>query len=102
MSPTILIVDDDASVRRMAHEILLAFDYRNFLLAEDAAEALRISAGHPTEIHLLLSDINMPGELDGRDLGRKLHEERPETKVLLMSGDVENDDSGENNVSVRP
>ena len=95
MPHTILIVDDDESVRRMAHAALSAFGYGDVLVAESAVQALELFAKHPTRIHLLLSDIMMPGQLNGRDLARKINEERPETKVLLMSGYVENAEWGQ-------
>jgi DNA-binding NtrC family response regulator len=72
----------------MAHAALSASGYENLLVAESATQALEVSAKHPKPIHLLLSDITMPGQLNGRDLARKISEERPETKVVLMSGEV--------------
>ena len=89
MSHTILLVDDDQSVRRLAHAALSAYECGEVLVAESAAQALEIAAKHATPIHLLISDIMMPGQLNGRDLARKINEERPETKVVLMSGYVE-------------
>jgi|SRR5882724_6182387 len=71
----------------MAHAALTAYGYRDVLQAENASEALEISAKHPKPI-LLLSDISMPGQLNGRELARKISEDRPETKVVLMSGEV--------------
>jgi len=90
---TIMIVEDDRDVRRLAHVALLAFGYGDVLEAENAAQALEISAKHPAPIHLLISDITMPGKLDGRDLARKINKERPETKVVLMSGYIEKGES---------
>jgi len=86
---TILIVDDDESVRKLARAALSAYKCGEVLVAESAAQALEVAAQHPAPIHLLISDVTMPGELNGRDLARKINEARPETKVVLMSGYVE-------------
>jgi DNA-binding NtrC family response regulator len=55
------------------------------LEAENAAQALAVAAAHIGPIHLLVSDVVMPGG-SGRDLARRLAESRPATKVLYISG----------------
>src|SRR6266849_4161174 len=75
---TIMIVEDDEAIRTLAHAVLSACGYGEVLTAENAAQALEVSAKHPAPIHLLLSDVMMRGELDGRDLARKMSEERPD------------------------
>ena len=59
---------------------------QNFLEAHDALEALEISEAHHGRIDLLLSDVVMPGGMNGAEMATKLSNAHPETKVLLMSG----------------
>jgi two-component system cell cycle sensor histidine kinase/response regulator CckA len=87
-SETILVVEDQAEVRRLAREVLEGFGY-TVLDAASAAEALDVSEAHPSPIHLVLSDVVMP-EMTGRDLVDRLKPLRPETKVLFMSGYTDN------------
>ena len=81
---TLLIVEDQADVRRMALSILKANGYR-LLEAENAEQALRLSAGFEGGIDLLITDVIMPG-LNGRELADRLSEQRPGLKVLYTSG----------------
>ena len=81
---TVLLVEDAAAVRAVIHEALARQGY-TVLDAPNGAEALRIAAGHPGPIHLLLTDVVMPG-LSGRQLSDQLAQIRPETKVLYTSG----------------
>jgi CheY-like chemotaxis protein len=68
---TILVVDDEAQVRTLARDILQGAGYR-VLEAEDGEQALRIAEDHPGAIHVLLTDIMMPG-INGKQLADKLH-----------------------------
>ena len=81
---TILLVEDDASVRRGVARILSALGYAVFEAAH-AEEALRVSAQHAGDIALLLTDVVMPG-MGGEQLAALLSSERPGLKVLLTSG----------------
>jgi two-component system cell cycle sensor histidine kinase/response regulator CckA len=83
-SETILLVEDDAGVRRLACELLQVAGY-TVLAAAGGAEALAIAEKYPGPVDLLLTDVVMPG-MSGRDLARRLAERRPETKVVFMSG----------------
>ena len=83
-SETLLLVDDDDQVRQVARSILVRHGYR-VLEARDAAEALRHAQAHRDAIHLLVTDVVMP-DVSGPDLRRRLLTERPDTKVLYMSG----------------
>jgi DNA-binding NtrC family response regulator len=80
---TILVVDNDATIVRFVSEIL-DHDY-NILTAANGAEGLRRSTDFKSEIHVLLSDFEMPG-ITGIELATRITEERPGLKVLLMSG----------------
>jgi two-component system cell cycle sensor histidine kinase/response regulator CckA len=81
---TILLVEDEKSIRVTTRLFLEAVGY-TVLAAADPEEALHLAAKHAGEIHLLLTDVVMPG-LSGRDLARHLMEQRPKLKCLFMSG----------------
>jgi len=83
-SETVLLVEDDPSVRALARMGLEAFGYR-VLEAENADQALRIADGHAEPIHLLLTDVVLPG-MEGRELAERLCIRRPGLQVLYMSG----------------
>jgi len=81
---TVLLVEDAAAVRAVTHQALARQGY-TVLDAPNGAEALRIAASHAGPIHLLLTDVVMPG-ISGRQLADQLAKLRPETKVLYTSG----------------
>jgi len=81
---TILVVDDEAQVRTLARDILLGAGYR-VLEAEDGDTALKLAEEHPGTIHLLLTDIMMPG-INGKELADRLVSLRPDIKMIFMSG----------------
>jgi DNA-binding NtrC family response regulator len=81
---TVLVVDDEDSVRNMVQEYLSISGYK-VLTAADGPEALRLSQEHQGTIHLLLTDVLMPG-MNGGTLAARMASTRPETKVLYMSG----------------
>jgi two-component system cell cycle sensor histidine kinase/response regulator CckA len=81
---TILIVEDEEALRRLTHRLLSGFGYTVFD-AESAEAALHVFRSHHGEIHLMLTDVVLPG-LNGWELARILSAERPSTRVLFMSG----------------
>jgi PAS domain S-box-containing protein len=81
---TILVVEDNAGLRRIVVRQLGEAGYR-VLEAPDADAAMTIIQS-PEPIELLLTDVVMPGEMDGRDLARAALLLRPELRVLLTSG----------------
>jgi|HubBroStandDraft_6_1064221.scaffolds.fasta_scaffold67129_2 CheY-like chemotaxis protein len=81
---TILVVDDEAPVRALARDILLGAGYR-VLEAEDGEQALRVVEEHRGAIHVLLTDIMMPG-ITGKELANRLAAVRTDTKTIFMSG----------------
>jgi len=85
MPRTILIVDDEEIVRKLVRIALKGSDDPDFLEATDARQALEISGEHHGPIDLLLSDVSMPGKMNGAEMAAKLSHTRPEMKVLLMS-----------------
>lgn len=80
---TILVVDDEQFVRMIAVRILENLGYR-VLDAEDGQSALAIIEGDET-IDLLLTDVLMPGGMNGGELAREVRERRPDVKVLFVS-----------------
>jgi two-component system cell cycle sensor histidine kinase/response regulator CckA len=83
---TVLLVEDEEAVLALAHYALATNGYR-VLCASNAAEALRLAAAHP-EIDLLCSDVVMPGQ-DGRELAEQLKRTHPTTKVMFVSGHMD-------------
>src|SRR5437870_3559669 len=81
---TVLVVEDAASVRMVTRQVLERFGYV-VLEAPNGETALRLAAKHHGPIHLLLTDVVMPG-LSGRQLAEQLAELRPDMKVLYASG----------------
>lgn len=81
---TVLVVDDEASVREVTRRVLKAAGYR-VLTAADGEEGLATAAAYPDRIHLLLADVIMP-RMDGRALAERLTRLRPGIKVLFTSG----------------
>jgi PAS domain S-box-containing protein len=86
-SETVLIAEDEAPVRALAERLLRRQGYA-VLSAKDGAEALRAAQRHPGPVHLLLSDVVMPG-ISGPELAERLSAQRPQTRVLYMSGYAE-------------
>jgi two-component system cell cycle sensor histidine kinase/response regulator CckA len=83
-SETVLLVEDEESLRSIVREILEASGY-TVIEARHAGHALGIAEGHPAPIHLLITDVVMPG-MSGRELAERLAALHAETRVLYMSG----------------
>ena len=81
---TILLVEDDELLRPLARAQLVKLGYR-VLDAANAGAALTLARVHEGEIHLLVSDVVMPGP-SGLQLAQQLAAERPRMKVLYVSG----------------
>jgi CheY-like chemotaxis protein len=81
---TVLVVEDEPAVRNLVDAVLRRKGY-SVLVAEHGAEALDIVGRHPGDIHVLLTDVVMPG-MNGRDLADLVRKRRPSIKVILMSG----------------
>jgi len=85
---TVMVVEDDEQVRDIACRSLNHYGY-NVLVAKTPGEALRISSMHNGPIHITVTDFIMP-EMNGIELIEKLFKQRPEMKVLYMSGYTDN------------
>jgi two-component system, cell cycle sensor histidine kinase and response regulator CckA len=84
---TVLLVEDEESLRELVGELLEANGYQ-VLAAEDPRKAIETAERHGGVIHLLLTDVLMPG-MNGRALAQRVRELRPDIRVLYMSGHTE-------------
>lgn len=85
---TVLIVEDEEMVRGFAHRVLQSLGY-TVLEASNGKEAVRVAEEHEDEIHLLLTDIVMPG-MNGMEVAKYFKKIRPKIKVLFVSGYSDN------------
>jgi PAS domain S-box-containing protein len=92
-SETILLVEDEESVRQLVRETLESRGY-HVLEAENGNTGLALAASHPDTIHLVITDVVMPG-LSGHELVQQLVPARPGIKVLYLSGYAEDAVAGE-------
>ena len=83
-SETILLVEDNESVRDLSEAILKQHGYR-VLIAENGRQALAMLEDHRGPLHLLLTDVVMP-EMNGRELFDRVSRLYPDVRVLYMSG----------------
>jgi CheY-like chemotaxis protein len=81
---TILVVDDEEAVRRLASRMITSMG-NQVLEARHAREALATIEEHHGPIHLVVTDIKMPG-MNGRELGRIIEQRWPGKPILYMSG----------------
>lgn len=82
---TILVVEDNEAVRSLTQILLERHGYR-VLTAADGVEAIEVWAKHALSIALLLTDLIMPGGLNGQELAKRFQQEKPELKIILTSG----------------
>ncbi len=83
-SETILVVEDEEAVRSLSRRALEASGY-TVLAAADGPDAVRLLERYRGPIHLVLTDVIMPG-MNGRELAQRLVQRRPGLRVLYMSG----------------
>lgn len=82
---TILVVEDEPALRRMLSRTLRRHGYRVYE-AEHGPEAVEIWRERADEIELMVTDMVMPGGINGRDLAKKFQTDRPSLKVIYTSG----------------
>jgi two-component system cell cycle sensor histidine kinase/response regulator CckA len=80
---TILVVDDEPELCAVAREMLEAGGY-TVLAVTQPSEAIRVAEQHSGPIHLLLSDVIMPG-MHGPEVAVRVRSRRPDAKILFMS-----------------
>jgi CheY-like chemotaxis protein len=89
--PTVLLVEDDPAVRKMIEVLMRSAGYE-VITAARGDEALRMVAGDSSEaphpVDALVTDVIMPGNLDGAELARRLREHLPALGVVCTSGFV--------------
>jgi signal transduction histidine kinase/CheY-like chemotaxis protein len=88
-SETILVVEDNELLSISISDMLREQGYR-VLLAHDSATALEHLASEPGDIHLLFTDVVLPGRMNGRQLAEEGRKRRPSIKVLFMTGYARN------------
>jgi CheY-like chemotaxis protein len=86
---TVLVVEDEPSVRKLTRRALESFGYR-VLEAADGPEALEIVRGHDGHVALLVTDVVMP-KMSGAQVAESLAAVQPDLKVLFVSGYIDDD-----------
>ena len=86
---TVLVVEDEAALRDLAVRVLTDHGY-NVLSAGTAVEALQVLQDAGEEVDILVTDLILPGELQGRDLAIQILSSRPDLPVVYMSGYTRN------------
>jgi DNA-binding NtrC family response regulator len=82
--PTVMVVEDEQIIREFVCEILQfeGFDTVEYGTADDAWKAF----GEGVDIKLLITDIRMPGDMDGAQLTERVHTQWPKLPIIVMSG----------------
>lgn len=93
-SGTVLVVDDEPSVRMLVTEALADLGY-SAIEAADAASGLKV-LGSDVGIDLLITDVGLPGGMNGRQMADAARQSRPELKVLFITGYAEKAAIGSN------
>ena len=82
---TVLLVEDEQMVRQLAERVLRGYGY-NVLVASRGSEALELAERHGERIQMMITDVIMPGGMNGKQLADRLAKICPEMKVLYISG----------------
>ena len=96
----IMVVEDDAAVRGIAAEIMRELGY-GVSEAADAEDAMRQLARQAGPLDLLLTDLALPGAMDGRALAVRVRQTSPATRVLFMSGSLDEQAAGTSEPATR-
>jgi CheY-like chemotaxis protein len=84
--PTVLVVEDEALIRELVAEELELAGY-SIVIASDADQAIAILEARP-DIHLVFTDINMPGSMDGLKLAAAIRDRWPPVHIIITSGKI--------------
>jgi len=84
-SETILLVEDEVRLRTLARKTLAGFGYK-ILEAGTGSEAVALWQQHSNDIKLLITDLVMPGDMTGRELGERLRRYQPALHIVYTSG----------------
>jgi PAS domain S-box-containing protein len=87
-SETVLLVEDDKSLRNLARKILKLYGY-NVLETENGGDAIKVAEEYEKPIHLIITDVVMFG-MNGRELAERIQSIRPEIRMIYMSGYTDN------------
>jgi two-component system cell cycle sensor histidine kinase/response regulator CckA len=85
---TILLVEDEEAVRELIYAVLTEHGY-DVIAARDPEHAIKLATSYAREIHMLLTDVIMPG-MSGRELANNVSARRPGIRILFMSGYTDN------------
>jgi two-component system cell cycle sensor histidine kinase/response regulator CckA len=96
-SGTILVVEDEDTVRHVTGVVLRRYGYE-VISARDGETARQLVAEYSDPIDLLLTDVVMPGGINGLELATMLQTDRPNLKILYMSGYAEEIALGKNSI----
>jgi CheY-like chemotaxis protein len=86
LSSRVLVVDDELTVREITRVVLTELNYR-VILAVDGTDALMKLVDNPSEISVVITDLQMP-HMDGRVLIEALRRMSPDARIILASGTV--------------
>jgi CheY-like chemotaxis protein len=89
LGETVLVVDDDPTVRMLIAEVLTENHYR-LLEAADGPSALKILESRQQRIDMMVTDVGLPGGMNGRQLADAARQVRPELRILFITGYAEN------------
>ena len=84
-SETVLVVEDQIPLRKMATTMLTKLGY-HVLEAGTGKEALVVWEAYQKQIRIILTDVIMPDGMSGFELGRQLHEKKSNVKIIFTSG----------------
>ncbi|MDX1951861.1 MAG: PAS domain S-box protein [Verrucomicrobiota bacterium] len=82
---TVLVVEDEGSLRALVLHVLKQCGYQ-ILEAASGPQAIQIARSHQGPLHLVLTDLVMPGGMSGREMAEEIKRIRPETKLIYTSG----------------
>ena len=93
MKPMILLVDDEAMLREVIGDVLVKEGFVCIPCA-NGPDAMRLIDAGPYKFDLLLSDVKMPGTVDGFEVAKRFKAKYPEGSVILLSGYIDEKAAG--------